>query len=280
MKAKKSYGQHFLTSDAIAERIAKSLLLTETYQAKVIEVGPGKGMLTKQLLACGYDLLCVEADRDMVEFLNQHYPKTLHGRIVSADFMKIKLEDYFDEQFAIIGNYPYNISSQIIFKAIDYKEQVVELVGMFQKEMAERVVAPHGSKTYGVISVLTQAFYECKYLFTVHKGSFNPPPKVESAVIRLTRRPSLDLGCDAKLFKTIVKLSFGQRRKMLRNTMRSLVGNNEQLFENPIFNERPEQLSVQQFKDLTNLIALHRVGLHIDEEENDDDLFMEDLGSE
>ncbi|MEY4925769.1 MAG: Ribosomal small subunit methyltransferase [Bacteroidota bacterium] len=271
MKAKKSYGQHFLTSDAISERIAKSLLKTESYKGKVIEVGPGKGMLTKQLLACGYDLLCVEADRDMVAFLNEHYPKTLKDRILSADFMKVKLEEHIGEsQFAIIGNYPYNISSQIIFKAIDYREQVVELVGMFQKEMAARVVAPHGSKTYGVISVLTQAYFDCKYLFTVHKGSFNPPPKVESAVIRLTRRDSLDLGCDAKLFKTIVKLSFGQRRKMLRNTMRSLVGMNEELFENPIFNERPEQLSVQQFKDLTNLIAPHRLGIQLIEPEDED----------
>ena len=271
MKAKKSYGQHFLTSDAISERIAKSLLQTAQYEQRVLEVGPGKGMLTKQLLAAGYDLTCVEADRDMIDYLKTNYTEALENRLVAADFMKVNLTDLMGEaQFAIIGNYPYNISSQIIFKAIDYREQVVELVGMFQKEMADRVVAPHGNKTYGVISVLTQAYFECKYLFTVHKGSFNPPPKVESAVIRLTRRSNLDLGCDPKLFKTIVKLGFGQRRKMLRNTMRSLVGNNEELLENPVFDLRAEQLSVQDFKSLTNLIAPYRIGLAELQADSDD----------
>jgi 16S rRNA (adenine1518-N6/adenine1519-N6)-dimethyltransferase len=254
MRPKKSYGQHFLTSDPIAERIAKSLLQTDSYAGRVIEVGPGKGMLTKQLLACGYDLYCVEADRDMVSFLTENYPKKLAGRIVAGDFLKTALEDYHAGEFAIIGNFPYNISSQIIFKALDYREQVVEVVGMFQKEMAERVAAPHGSKTYGVISVLTQAFFEVKYLFTVHKGSFNPPPKVESAVIRLTRKPNQDLGCDPVLFKSIVKLTFGQRRKMLRNTMRAFLQTDD-LLQDEFFNLRPEQLSVADFVALTNRIA-------------------------
>ena len=257
MKAKKSYGQHFLTSDPIAERIAKSLLLTEQYHHKVLEVGPGKGMLTKHLLACGYDILCIEADRDMVDYLTLNYPVKLKGRVVAADFMKVKLEDYYENQFAIIGNYPYNISSQIIFKAIDYRSQVVELVGMFQKEMAERVAAPPGSKTYGVITVLTQAFFDVKYLFTVHKGSFNPPPKVESAVIRLTRKDETELGCDPVLFKSIVKQTFGNRRKMLRNTMRSFV-NDETVLTDDFYNERPEQLSVADFIALTNTITALR----------------------
>ena len=254
IKAKKSYGQHFLTSDPIAERIAKSLLQTEEYGKRVIEVGPGKGMLTKQLLACGYDLYCVEADRDMIDYLNLHYAKPLAGRIVAGDFLKIPLEQYHTGEFAIIGNYPYNISSQIIFKAIDYRAQVVEVVGMFQKEMAERVAAPAGSKTYGVISVLTQAFFDVKYLFTVHKGSFNPPPKVESAVIRLTRKPNQTLGCDPVLFKSLVKLTFGQRRKMLRNTLRAFLQTDD-LLQDAFFDKRPEQLTVADFVALTNRIA-------------------------
>jgi 16S rRNA (adenine1518-N6/adenine1519-N6)-dimethyltransferase len=257
LKAKKSYGQHFLTQEPIAERIAKSLTRTDEYEAQVLEVGPGKGMLTKHLLAQHYNLLCVEADHDMVDFLNKQYPKMLKGRVIDADFMKIPLEDYYSGQFAIIGNFPYNISSQIIFKAIDYRTQVVEVVGMFQHEMAVRVCAPPGSKDYGVISVLAQAYYDCEYLFEVHHSAFSPPPRVESAVIRLTRKPALEIDCDAVLFKTVVKLAFGQRRKMLRNTMRSLIDNDAVLQES-FFNERPEQLSVQQFIDLTNRIVALR----------------------
>lgn len=259
MKAKKSYGQHFLTQEPIAERIAKSLTRTDEYDAQVLEVGPGKGMLTKHLLAQDYKLLCVEADPDMVDFLNKQYPKMLKGRVISADFMKIPLENYYNEQFAIIGNFPYNISSQIIFKAIDYRAQVVEVVGMFQHEMAARVCSKPGSKEYGVITVLTQAYYDCEYLFSVHHSAFSPPPRVESAVIRLTRKAEMDIACDAVLFKTIVKLAFGQRRKMLRNTMRALIESDDVLQE-PFFNERPEQLSVQDFIDLTNRVVALRKG--------------------
>jgi 16S rRNA (adenine1518-N6/adenine1519-N6)-dimethyltransferase len=257
LKAKKSYGQHFLTQEPIAERIAKSLTRTADYDMQVLEVGPGKGMLTKYLLAENYNLLCVEADKDMVDFLNKQYPKMLKGRVIGADFMKIPLEDYYSGQFAIIGNFPYNISSQIIFKAIDYRAQVVEVVGMFQHEMAVRVCAKPGSKDYGVITILTQAYYDCEYLFSVHHSAFAPPPRVESAVIRLVRKPEMEIACDATLFRTIVKLAFGQRRKMLRNTMRALIESDEVLQE-PFFNERPEQLSVQAFIDLTNRVAALR----------------------
>lgn len=252
MKAKKSYGQHFLTSEVISERIANSLSLSETYN-DVLEVGPGQGMLTKYLLEKDYNLKVVEADRDMVAYLEAHYPQ-LAPNIVSKDFLKMRLEEEMGENFAIIGNFPYNISSQIVFKMLACRQFVPEMVGMFQKEMAERIVAKPGNKTYGVISVLTQAFYDGKLLFNVKPGSFNPPPKVMSAVIRLTRKADYEnLGCNHKRFRQIVKLSFGQRRKMLRNTMKSLVKGHS-ILEAPIFRQRPEQLSVQDFIELTNQI--------------------------
>ncbi|MFK7949221.1 MAG: 16S rRNA (adenine(1518)-N(6)/adenine(1519)-N(6))-dimethyltransferase RsmA [Saprospiraceae bacterium] len=252
MKAKKSYGQHFLTSEVISERIANSLSLTETYN-DVLEVGPGQGMLTKYLLEKDYTLKVVEADRDMVAYLNANYPQ-LSPNIIGKDFLKMRLEEEMGDNFAIIGNFPYNISSQIVFKMVACRQFVPEMVGMFQKEMAERIVAPPGNKTYGVISVLTQAFYDGKLLFNVKPGSFNPPPKVMSAVIRLTRKPDYEnLGCDHKRFRQVVKLAFGQRRKMLRNTMKPLIKGSS-IMENPIFRERPEQLSVQDFIGLTNMV--------------------------
>jgi 16S rRNA (adenine1518-N6/adenine1519-N6)-dimethyltransferase len=218
-------------------------------------VGPGKGMLTKYLLEKDYHLKVVEADRDMVDFLKANYPKLAEEDIIFDDFLKIKMEEHVGNRFAVIGNFPYNISSQIVFKIIACREFVPEMVGMFQKEMAERIVASEGSKTYGVISVLTQAFYDAKYLFTVQAGSFNPPPKVKSAVIRLVRKSNYDdLGCDPKLFKQVVKLSFGQRRKMLRNTLKSMIQDTA-IEKDPILSERPEQLSVKAFIDLTNKIA-------------------------
>ena len=249
MKAKKSYGQHFLTNDAIAEQIANSLLLTDTYP-KVLEVGPGKGMLTQHLLKKDYELVVVEADRDMVQHLNQHFP-ALRGQIISEDFLKLDLSLFFKEEpFAIIGNFPYNISSQILFKMLEYRSQVPELVGMFQKEVAERVVSGPGSKVYGVISVLVQAYYEGSVLFEVDKSQFAPPPKVQSAVIRLTKKANQDLGCDPKLFRRVVKQAFSQRRKMLRNTMKSFI-KGDPLLEDPFFTKRPEQLSVENFVQLT-----------------------------
>ena len=253
MKAKKSYGQHFLNSEEISSLIADSLRDNGAFQ-KVLEIGPGKGMLTKYLLQKKYALLVVEADQDMVQYLKKHYP-VLRERIISADFLKIPLDKIFPgEPFGIIGNFPYNISSQILFKMLDYKEQIPELVGMFQKEVAERVVSVPGSKVYGVISVLVQAWYKGEYLFTVDKENFNPPPKVQSAVIRLTRKDQTGIGCDEKLFKSIVKQTFSQRRKMLRNTMKAFLKDNP-LLDDPFFTQRPEKVSLEGFVQLTNWVT-------------------------
>jgi len=230
LKAKKSYGQHFLNSELITEEIANSLEAKD--YKKVLEIGPGKGMLTKYLLKKDFD--------------------------IPADFLKLDLKPFFgDESFGLIGNFPYNISSQILFKMLEYKSQIPEMVGMFQKEVAERVVAGPGSKTYGVISVLIQAFYEGKYLFTVDKSNFTPPPKVQSGVIRLTRKDNLDLGCDPKLFSQIVKQTFGQRRKMLRNTMKSFLKGSP-LLEETFFTKRPEKISVEEFVQLTKWVEAHQ----------------------
>lgn len=253
MKAKKSYGQHFLTNEEITRQIADSFTDTGAFK-KVLEVGPGKGMLTKYLLEKPYDLLVVEADPDMVQYLKKHYP-ALREQILSADFLKVPLEKIFlEEPFGLIGNFPYNISSQILFKMLDYKESIPEMVGMFQKEVGERVVAKPGGKVYGVISVLVQAWYEGEYLFTVDKENFDPPPKVQSAVIRLRRKPQKNLGCDEKLFKNIVKQTFSQRRKMLRNTMKVFLKDHPML-EEPFFLQRPEKVSVEDFIQLTNRVS-------------------------
>lgn len=255
MKAKKSYGQHFLTNEDLSWQIADSL--TMDGYTRTLEVGPGQGFLTKYLLKKDIDLLVVEADRDMVKYLEKNYPK-LNDRIIPADFMKLELKQFFkDEQFALIGNYPYNISSQILFKMLDYRDQIPEMVGMFQKEVAERVVAPAGSKTYGVISVLIQAYYEGEYLFTVGPENFNPPPKVQSAVIRLRRKEDLELGCDPKMFKKVVKQAFSQRRKMLRNTMKVYLSGNP-ILENEFFKKRPEKLTLEDFVQLTQWVEAHR----------------------
>ncbi|KAA3634700.1 MAG: 16S rRNA (adenine(1518)-N(6)/adenine(1519)-N(6))-dimethyltransferase RsmA [Bacteroidetes bacterium] len=253
MKAKKSYGQHFLNNEDISRRIADSLTENGEFH-KVLEIGPGKGMLTKYLLEKPYELLVVEADRDMVQYLHQHYPQ-LKEQIIPADFLKVPLEEFFtDEPFGLIGNFPYNISSQILFKMLDYKEQIPEMVGMFQKEVAERVVAAPGGKIYGVISVLIQAWYEGEYLFTVDKSNFTPPPQVQSGVIRLKRKEQKELGCDEKLFKSIVKQAFSQRRKMLRNTMKSFLKGSP-ILEDPFFTKRPEKVSVEGFVQLTNWVT-------------------------
>ena len=252
MKAKKSYGQHFLKSEEIASQIAEGLQLKGSYE-KVLEIGPGQGMLTKYLLEKDYELLVVEADDDMVFYLKKHFPQ-LKDYIISADFLKVDLNLFFkNKPFAIIGNFPYNISSQILFKMLEYKAQVPELVGMFQKEMADRVIAGSGSKTYGVISVLVQAFYAGELILNVDKQFFNPPPKVQSAVIRLVRKENQNLGCNEKLFRRVVKQAFSQRRKMLRNTMKSFI-KGDALLENEFFQQRPEQLSVEDFVKLTKWI--------------------------
>jgi 16S rRNA (adenine1518-N6/adenine1519-N6)-dimethyltransferase len=247
-KAKKSFGQHFLHREDIAERIA----LTVPTNAQILEVGPGTGMLTKHLLKRTTNFKAVEADKDMITYLNIHYPQ-IKDSIIAKDFMKLKLNEIFEGQFMLIGNFPYNISSQILIKMIEHKEQIPDMVGMFQKEVAERVIAPPGSKVYGVISVLCQAYYEGAYLFTVDKSCFSPPPKVQSAVIHLTRKENQELGCDHQTFRQVVKQSFGQRRKMLRNTLKGLL--HDDLLTDPFYTQRPESLSVAQFVEIANQVS-------------------------
>lgn len=219
----------------------------------VLEVGPGMGVLTQFLLEAGQDLTVVELDRESVEYLNEHFPQ-LQGRIIGEDFLKLDLATLFPGQFCVIGNYPYNISSQIFFKVADYKDRIPCCSGMIQKEVAERMAAAPGSKTYGILSVLLQAWYDIEYLLTVPEHVFNPPPKVKSAVIRMTRNSTTQLGCDETLFKRVVKTGFNQRRKTLRNSLKPLLGKENEIFDDPIFDKRPEQLSVQQFIELTNRI--------------------------
>lgn len=252
VRAKKSYGQHFLNDERMAQEIVNSL--TDNLSTKnVLEVGPGKGVLTKYLLSKDINLRAIEADRDMVEYLGATYP-SLKEKLILQDFLKSNLAVLFNgEAFGLIGNYPYNISSQILFKMVDHRKSVPLMVGMFQKEVADRVIAPHGSKTYGVISVLIQAYYEGEYLLTVPPSCFDPPPRVMSAVIKLTRKENLDLSCDPSLFKSIVKISFGQRRKMLRNTMKQFI-KDPSLLKQDLFTQRPEQLSVEDFIALTKMV--------------------------
>ena len=254
MNAKKSYGQHFLKHDSIAARIADSLQQAG-HTGRVLEVGPGMGMLTKHLLAhSDYETWAVEADRDMVDFLQKNYP-ALAERLIFKDFLDIDLKEVFGEnEFCLIGNFPYNISTQILFKMLDYRAQIPEMVGMFQKEVADRVVSKPGTKVYGITSVLMQAFYRTEYLFTVERGSFNPPPKVLSAVIRLTRKEHFDLDCDENLFRKIVKIAFNQRRKMLRNTLKPFFPQ-EKLMSDPFFEKRPETLGWEEYVRLAKEIS-------------------------
>lgn len=251
VKPKKSLGQHFLKDLDIARQIADTV---SAYKGMpVLEVGPGMGVLTQFLLEAGQDLTVVELDRESVEYLNEHFPQ-LQGCIIGEDFLKLDLATLFPGQFCVIGNYPYNISSQIFFKVVDYKDRIPCCSGMIQKEVAERMAAAPGSKTYGILSVLLQAWYDIEYLLTVPEHVFNPPPKVKSAVIRMTRNSTTHLGCDETLFKRVVKTGFNQRRKTLRNSLKPLLGKENEIFDDPIFDKRPEQLSVQQFIELTNRI--------------------------
>lgn len=248
VKAKKFLGQHFLTDESIARRIVDSL--SETSH-RVIEIGPGMGVLTKYLITRSEaDFLVVEIDRESVAYLHDHYP-TLH--IIEGDFLKLDLSSLFQNTFTIIGNFPYNISSQILFKVFDNRSNVTEVVGMFQKEVAERVAAGPGSKTYGILSVLLSAFYNIEYLFTVNENVFNPPPKVKSAVIRMTRNEVTKLGCDEKLFVQVVKAGFNQRRKTLRNALRQL-GMPLDNIPAELLAKRAEQLTVAQFIEITKTI--------------------------
>ena len=251
VKPKKALGQHFLTDVTIAERIAATL---DDYKSMpVLEIGPGMGMLTRPLLNAGHNLTVVELDGESVEYLSQHFPE-LQGRILGEDFLKCDLSKLFPDKFCVIGNYPYNISSQIFFKVLDYKDNIPCCSGMIQKEVAERLASPPGSKAYGILSVLLQAWYDVEYLFTVSEHVFDPPPKVKSAVIRMTRNNVTSLGCDEVLFKRVVKTAFNQRRKTLRNSLRPILGEAMSQMTDPVFNSRPEQLSVAQFVELTLLV--------------------------
>lgn len=245
VRAKKHLGQHFLIDQNIARNTAEAIRLDAG--RKVMEVGPGMGVLTQYLLQHPIDLRVVEIDRESVAYLNQHFP-ALEGRVLEADFLRMPLRDYLDAHGAVIGNFPYNISSQILFHCLENHDVVEEVCGMFQKEVAERVAAPHGNKTYGILSVLLQTYYKVDYLFTVHEHVFNPPPKVKSAVIRLTRLDVVDLPVPYAFFAKVVKLAFNQRRKTLRNALKPMLQKPEKVEE--FLALRAEQLSVADFKRL------------------------------
>ena len=251
VKAKKHLGQHFLKDENIAQKIADTLSLNGYND--VLEIGPGMGVLTKYLLKKDITTHVIEIDTESVEYLKNNY-LNLSNRIYEKDFLKYGLTQIFkDQPFAIIGNFPYNISSQIVFKTLEMRHQIPEFSGMFQKEVALRICSKEGSKVYGILSVLTQAFYHADYLFTVPPSVFNPPPKVDSGVLLLKRKENFNLPCDEKLFFKVVKTGFQQRRKTLRNSLKTF-NLSDNLKANTIFGQRPEQLSVSQFIELTSLI--------------------------
>ncbi len=248
VKAKKYLGQHFLKDEGIAKKISDTLTL-EGYK-NVLEIGPGMGVLTKYLVEKDIDLIAMDLDTESISYLETHFlNKNLE--LLEGDFLRYDLYDVFgDKPFAITGNFPYNISTQIVFKTIENKEQVPEFSGMFQKEVAQRICAKEGNKTYGILSVLTQAFYEAEYLFTVPPTVFDPPPKVDSGVLRLKRKKDFTLPCNEKMLFKVVKAAFQQRRKTLRNSLKSF-NLSDKIKEDTIFGQRPEQLSVTQFIELT-----------------------------
>ncbi|MGV6845937.1 MAG: 16S rRNA (adenine(1518)-N(6)/adenine(1519)-N(6))-dimethyltransferase RsmA [Lutibacter sp.] len=251
VKAKKHLGQHFLKDETIAKKIADTL--TEKNYHTVLEIGPGMGVLTQYLLNKNLDIHVIEIDTESVAYLKNQFAQ-LTNHILENDFLKIDLKTLFQgNSFAIIGNFPYNISSQIVFKTLENKEIIPEFSGMFQKEVAQRITAKPGNKIYGILSVLTQAFYNTEYLFTVPPNVFNPPPKVDSGVIRLIRKNNFELSVSEKLFFRVVKTSFNQRRKTLRNSLKSF-NLSDKLKQDTIFAMRPEQLTVEQFIELTTKI--------------------------
>lgn len=255
VRPKKALGQHFLTDLGIARRIADTIATDNLPESArqfgdlpILEVGPGTGVLTQFLRETNRPLKCIELDSESVGFLHNLYPDL---DVVEADFLKLDLDNIFPGQFVLIGNYPYNISSQIFFKLLDYRDKIPVCSGMLQREVAQRLCSPPGSKVYGILSVLLQAWYDCEYLFTVDESVFNPPPKVKSGVIRLTRNSRVDLGCDEKRFKTVVKTAFGMRRKTLRNSLASLLPPQGEILQSPLLALRPERLSVEDFITLT-----------------------------
>lgn len=252
VRPKKALGQHFLKDLKVAKAIADTV--DACPDIPILEVGPGMGVLTQFLVEKERALKVVELDFESVEYLRKAYP-SLESHIIEDDFLKMHLQNLFaGNPFVLTGNYPYNISSQIFFKVLEFKAYIPCCTGMIQKEVAERMAAGPGSKTYGILSVLMQAWYNIEYLFTVDEHVFNPPPKVKSAVIRMTRNEVTELGCNEKLFKQVVKTTFNQRRKTLRNSIKPILGKECELSKQELFNKRPEQLSVKQFIDLTNMV--------------------------
>lgn len=251
VRPKKHLGQHFLNDENIARKIVNSL--SEKTKA-VIEVGPGTGVLSKYLFSkTAFDTILIDIDRESIEYLEKIFPEK-KDKIIHADFLKYDLLTLFQSNFTIIGNFPYNISSQILFKAYDYRDQVDEVIGMFQKEVAERIATPPGTKKYGILSVFLQAFYNIEYLFTVDENVFTPPPKVKSSVIRLRRNDIQTLDCDERFFFRVVKTAFNQRRKTLRNALKCIIKDPD-ITTASIFQKRAEQLGVEEFVGLTNLLA-------------------------
>ena len=256
VRPKKNLGQHFLIDLSIAKRIADTV--DACPELPVLEVGPGMGVLTQYLMEKPRPVKVVEIDTESVEYLNEHFPR-LRENILGEDFLRMNLNKVFDgKQFVLTGNYPYDISSQIFFKMLDNKDLIPCCTGMIQREVAQRMASAPGNKAYGILSGLIQAWYDVEYLFTVDENVFNPPPKVKSAVIRMTRNEVTDLGCDEQLFKRVVKTVFNQRRKMLRVSLRQIFSGREvspDFYQHDVMTRRPEQLSVAEFVDLTNLVA-------------------------
>ena len=248
VKPKKHLGQHFLLDDSVSKRIASSISCFSE-NTKVLEIGPGTGALSKYLLAENKNVIAYEIDRESVDYLAANFPDL---DVRKEDFLKLDFTEFSNQKLIVIGNFPYNISSQILFKILEAKELVVELVGMFQKEVALRVSQQPGNKQYGILSVLIQAYFDVEYLFTVDEHVFDPPPKVKSGVIRIKRNTTNKLSCDEKLFKRIVKTAFNQRRKMIRNSLKIFL--NDKKTNHPLFTMRPEQLAVQDFIELTNIL--------------------------
>ncbi len=263
VKPKKNLGQHFLTDLNVAKRIADTV--DACPNIPILEIGPGMGVLTQYLVEKHRDVKAVEIDKESVAYLNEAFP-ILHDNIVGADFLQMNLEDIFSgKQFVLTGNYPYDISSQIFFKMLDNKNLIPCCTGMIQREVALRIAAQPGNKTYGILSVLIQAWYDVEYLFTVDEGVFNPPPKVKSAVIRMTRNNVCKLNCDENLFKRLVKTVFNQRRKMLRVSLRQMIPYkvHENFYDQEVMTKRPEQLTIAQFVELTNMVEAEMAAINV-----------------
>lgn len=263
VKPKKNLGQHFLTDLNVAKRIADTV--DTCPNIPILEIGPGMGVLTQYLVEKHRDVKAVEIDKESVAYLNEAFP-ILHDNIVGADFLQMNLEDLFSgKQFVLTGNYPYDISSQIFFKMLDNRDLIPCCTGMIQREVALRIAAQPGNKTYGILSVLIQAWYDVEYLFTVDEDVFNPPPKVKSAVIRMTRNNVSKLNCNEILFKRLVKTVFNQRRKMLRVSLRQMIPNkaHKNFYEQDVMTKRPEQLTIAQFVELTNMVEAEMAVINV-----------------